>query len=342
MNQIKWRYLNTCSFELLRADFMRTMWNEDVANPAYPDDTFDFQSEDDDQDTPDNVNFSRTSYVMGGVNYTRGVSGYIFEKLEFNNKNSMQALFWERFCDLADSIHRFTIGYNNDYWHEYPEDEDEDEDVNDKAYEEYYEERYEDMMALEENIIALSRTASKSQKEQDSVCYDRVIKFINSKDSYVATEWADIDDWNKAQSILLKQLELFFCAVGPDPFFASYLDTYLPKQTAEHLDWRINPILRDIYLGFLTRNPFLIDMDKKILDDTQLLDLLFRNPDKPFPGALELKQFNGKDVLHMENFDKLLENKYKVSMMFYPDYSYKEIENKFKDGSLRSDYLETD
>ena len=44
----------------------------------------------------------------------------------------------------------------------------------------------------------------------------------------------------------------------------------------------------------------------------------------------------------MENFDKLLENKYKVSMMFYPDYSYKEIENKFKDGSIRSDYLETD
>ena len=116
----------------------------------------------------------------------------------------------------------------------------------------------------------------------------------------------------------------------------------LPEQTAQHFDWRINPILRDIYLGFLTRNPFLIDLDKNILQETQLLDLLFRNPDKPFPGALELKQFNGKDVLHMENFDKLLENKYEVSIFLSPDYSYKELENMYKDGTVGNNYTETD
>lgn len=322
MNQIKWRRLNTFSFELLRADFMRTVWNEDVVKPN---------------------SIGSSEIIFKISNYDRGRSGYMLEMLKFSNKDSIQAVFWERFCDLADTIYTFTVSYNNDHWHKFPEFEDDvDEKTQEKAFKKIDEKKYDDMSALEMNIIALSKEVSKSQKEQDIVCYDRVIKFINSKDSYLNTKWIDIDDWNKAQSLLLQQLELFFYAVGPDPFLFSYLDEMLPEQTAQHFDWRINPILRDIYLGFLTRNPFLIDMDKKILDDTQLLDLLFRNPDKPFPGALELKQFNGRDVLHIENFDKLLENKYEVSFVFFPDCSYKEIENMHKDGTVRKNYTETD
>ena len=322
MNQIKWRRLNTCSFELLRADFMRTVWNEDVVKPN---------------------SIGSSEIIFKISNYDRGRSGYMLEMLKFSNKDSIQAVFWERFCDLADTIYTFTVSYNNDHWHKFPEFEyDVDEKTQEKAFKKIDEKKYDDMSALEMNIIALSKAVSKSQKEQDIVCYDRVIKFINSKDSYLNTKWIDIDDWNKAQSLLLQQLELFFYAVGPDPFLFSYLDEMLPEQTAQHFDWRINPILRDIYLGFLTRNPFLLDLDKNILQETQLLDLLFRNPDKPFPGALELKQFNGRDVLHIENFDKLLENKYEVSFVFFPDCSYKEIENMHKDGTVRKNYTETD
>ena len=191
------------------------------------------------------------------------------------------------------------------------------------------------------NIIALSRAVSKSQKEQDIVCYDRVLEFINSKDIYLNTKWIDIDDWNKAQRLLLQQLELFFYAVGPDPFLFSYLDEILPEHTAQHFDWRINPTLRDIYLGFLTRNPFLIDLDKNILQETQLLDLLFKDPDMSFSGALDLKQFNGYDVIDLENFNQLLENKYRVSAMFHDHLSYTEIENMHKDGTVRKNYTET-
>jgi len=295
------------------------MWNEDVAKP----------------------NSIGSSIIFRMPNYDRGRSGYMLEMLKFSNKDSIQAVFWERFCDLADTIYTFTVSYNNDHWHKFPEFEDDvDENNQEKVFKKIDEKKYDDMSALEMNIIALSRAVSKSQKEQDTVCYDRVVKFINSKDSYLNTKWIDIDDWNKAQRLLLQQLELFFYAVGPDPFLFSYLDEMLPEHTAQHFDWRINPTLRDIYLGFLTRNPFLIDLDKNILQETQLLDLLFKDPDMSFSGALDLKQFNGHDVIDLENFNQLLENKYRVSAMFRHDLSYTEIENMHKDGTVRKNYTE--
>ena len=60
-----------------------------------------------------------------------------------------------------------------------------------------------------------------------------------------------------------------------------------------------------------------------------------------FSGALNLKQFNGHDVIDLENFNQLLENKYRVSPMFHHDISYIEIENMHKDGTVRKNFTET-
>ena len=323
MNQVKWSYLNTLSFEMLRADFMRTLWNEEKPNPAYPNDT---TKENTDEDIPKNINFTSSTITFGGGEYRRGISGYISEYLELNDRETLQAIFWEHFCDLADSIHTFTIGYNNDYWHEYPYDDDDDDD----AINDYYEAREDDIRDLEEDIIDLARKVSKLNLEQKNISYTRTQRFINAKENYRDIKWQEIDKWSNAKKILLEQLELFFFAVGPDSFMSSYISEYLPKQTAQHFDWRLNPILRDIYLGYLTRNPFLVDLSGKILEDTQVSDLLFKEPKNSFKNALSHLDCDGKNTLLISDFDNLIKAKYKSSYLFRPQHTYEEVEEHLK------------
>tara|TARA_Y100001935_G_scaffold253550_1_gene259994 strand:- start:106 stop:1125 length:1020 start_codon:yes stop_codon:yes gene_type:complete len=339
VNQIKWKYINSCSFELLRADFMRTLWNEEVKNPAYTDEDHDQEE----IDVPDNVNYSYSrSTLTFGIDYRRGISGFIFENLNFNDRKSMQAVFWERVCDLLDYVHTFTIGYNNDYWHEYPDFEDDvDENIQDKAYDDYYEKRNDDIVELEDDIIELARKVSKSNNESDKFCFKRVVQFIDAKESYVNVEWADIKNWDDAKKTLLKQLELFFEAVGPDPFLISYIDNYLPKQQQQHFDWRLNPLLRDIFLGYLTRNPILLDLNGKLIKDSQIFDLLFNEPKNSFYDSVKPNNYNVGDVIICENYDELVEEKYKVSLMSDNGLSYKETLSFWKE-SLGTYYVQSD
>ena len=339
MNQIKWKYINSCSFEIIRADFMRTLWNEYAPNPAYPEE----DTIDETEESPENVITSTLTF--GGGDYRRGISGYVYENLELTDRKSLQAIFWERTCDLLDSIHTFTIGFNNDFWHEPPNyDEDNDDMDEELPWDEYYEQTNSDMVSLEEDIVDLARKVSKAQKESEQVSYDRIIDFINSKDDYLNIEWADIESWKEAKKCLLSQMEKYFVAVGPDPFLSSYIDEYLPKQQQEHFDWRINPILRDVFLGFLTRNLFLVDINKKLLEDTQLTDLLFEDEDSSFQ-ALYINDFNGKDVLSIEDYDhkgSFMEWKYEKSYFKGhggEDVSYKEYVEFFKK-NLGSNFVE--
>lgn len=337
MNQIKWKYLNSCSFEILRADFFMTLWNDEADNPAYPDN----EEEVDEVDVPDNVNYS-SSTITFGAGYRRGISGYIFENIKFNNRNTLQAVFWERFCDLLDSIHTFTIGYNNDYWHEYPYFEDDvDEDIQEKAYEKYYEKMNDDIIKLEDDIVELARTVSKSNNESDKFCYKRVNRFIDAKKNYIDVQWCDIEKWDDAKKVLLNQLELFFEAVGPDPFLVSYIDNYLPKQDKQHFDWRINPILRDIFLGYLTRNPFLMKLDGGFLKDTQVSESLFNNPKNSFGNMIKSIEFDGKNQMVIDDYDSLIEEKYKRSVISNENMSYKETVAFWKE-SLGTYFVQTD
>jgi len=155
-------------------------------------------------------------------------------------------------------------------------------------------------------------------------------------------EWADIESWKEAKKCLLLQMENYFLAVGPDPFLYSYIDEYLPKSQQEHFDWRINPILRDVFLGFLTRNLFLVDINKKLLEDTQLTDLMFEDQDHSFQARFKINDFNGKDVISIEDYDSLLEWKYEVG--YFKEHggenlSYKEYTEFFKK-NLGSNFVE--
>ena len=80
MNQIKWKYINSCSFEIIRADFMRTLWNEYAPNPAYPEE----DTIDETEESPENVITSTLTF--GGGDYRRGISGYVYENLELTDR----------------------------------------------------------------------------------------------------------------------------------------------------------------------------------------------------------------------------------------------------------------
>ena len=164
----------------------------------------------------------------------------------------------------------------------------------------------------------------KSNNESDKFCSKRVSRFIDAKKNYIDVQWCDIEKWDDAKKVLLQQLELFFEAVGPDPFLISYIDNYLPKQDKQHFDWRLNPILRDIFLGYLTRNPFLMDLDGNFLKDTQVSESLFNDPENSFGGMIKSKEFDGINQMVIEDYDPLIEEKYKRSVMSNRDVSYNE------------------
>ena len=157
MDQIKWKKIDSLVYEVFKADLMRTLWTEDVINPAYPDKE---NKDEEEKESPKNIEIVKWS--LGGPTEGRGISGYIYEKLMFEDSDSLQAKFWNSTCDLLDLIHTFTVAFNNEGWHqlpEYPED-----DASEKDWEEYeansemYSEKKEDdMMDLETEILDLAR-----------------------------------------------------------------------------------------------------------------------------------------------------------------------------------------
>ena len=57
-------------------------------------------------------------------------------------------------------------------------------------------------------------------------------------------------------------------ALGPNEFLDQNVENDMQTQwdnNVEHFDWRLNPILRDLYLGFLFRNPILVSNNNKEL-----------------------------------------------------------------------------
>ena len=114
MDQIKWENFNLALLILVRDNALSNFWDEDVQNPAYPDRGEDLEK----KDGPSNVNV--ISWTMG-ASTERGISGYVRENFQAFPEDSIQYKLWDSAALLCDSIHRFTIGLNNDYWHEYPE-----------------------------------------------------------------------------------------------------------------------------------------------------------------------------------------------------------------------------
>ena len=331
MNQIKWNKIDSMDYEILRADLMSTFWTEDVENPAYPKDHLDEDEEETlDDDSPNNL--ITTSFSLGFTNdYRRGISGYIYEKLLFNNRDSLQAQFWSASCDLFDCIHRFTIAWNNDAWFsvdmdEYPEDDatDEEWDKYNRLCDEIYEEKEDAMLMLETDIIELSREICK-KSEGEIIEYSDINKFIKLDKKI---DWFETD-WDDASKKLLSMLESYFLAVKDKVFFSSYMDEFLPNQQAQHFDWRINPMLRDIFLGFLISNPFLVNEQGVIIEDQQLFELVFEGKDN-------LKEFYDTNVnvgskfenqIAIKDYKKILDKKFKTSPMNIDGHDFDEVKD---------------
>lgn len=334
MNQVKWNKIDSFEYELLRADLMRTLWTEDVENPAYPKNDSDKEEVDDfDSEMPENFSTSTLTFTMGGANYNRGVSGYIFEKLKFKNRNSIQAQFWSALCDLCDSSHRFTIAWNNDAWFslddQYPEDDASEEDWEEyhRLCDEKYEEKDEAMLMLETDIIDLSRTICK-KSENKTIEYSEIIKFIKLNKTI---DWYE-HEWEKAVKILLSMLESFFVAVKDKDFFSLYLDQFLPTAKEPHFDWRINPMLRDIFLGFLISNPFLVNDKGIIMKNQELFKLVFDGMDD-LEDFLETKiniDTKFEEQIVIENFEKIIDKKFENSSWKIPDKTADQIKKFMK------------
>jgi len=314
MDQIKWKKIDSLIYEVFRADLMRTLWTEDVKNPAYPDK----ENEDEEElESPENVNVVK--WTLGGPTEGRGISGYIFEKLMFEDRNSLQAKFWSSTCDLLDLMHTFTVAYNNEAWHEYLEYP--EEDASEKDWDKYNnicadneEKNEENILDLESNILDLARKVRKKMNTAKEVDYSDALSFIQlSKE----IDWWEKGTWKKAKKDLLALLESYFIAVRDKDFMSPYLDQLFPTRDEYHFDWRINPLLRDIFLGFLVRNPFLIDEDGKLLKNQQLAKLVFEGIDKidDFLGIGAKVNSKISDQIIIKSYESLSKSKFEVSAL---------------------------
>ncbi|SVB38344.1 uncharacterized protein METZ01_LOCUS191198 [marine metagenome] len=309
MNQIKWEKIDSLIYEVFKADLMRTLWTEEVKNPAYPDKE---NKDEEEKESPKNI--KTVKWTLGGPTEGRGISGYIYEKLMFEDRDSLQAKFWSSACDLFDLIHTFTVAFNNEAWdvfREYPED-----DASEKDWEEYEadsemwgEKRENDMMDLESEILDLARKAARTMNTTKKVEYSDVLSFIKLKKEI---DWWEKETWEIAKKELLTILESYFIAIRDKDFMSPYLDQLLPTRDEYHFDWRINPILRDIFLGFLIRNPFLIEEDGKLLKNQQLAKLVFEGRDH---SGSENVAIGSKisDQIIIKDYESLSKSKFEVS-----------------------------
>lgn len=256
MDQIRWENLNKTILTMLRENLFQKFYDSSTPNPAYPEEKSSIN-----EDVPENIVYSTMTF--GGDHTRRGVSGQIKEYFNCLDEESMQFQFWETACDLFDSHYAFTVAFNNDAWH-YPED-----DESDESWEANYERKYEDIINLEEQIVGLCREVRLEligTSSSQLIDYSHVKNFIsyNFKDK----DWYEFEDWDQACKDLLKNLKIFFMALGPNEFLDQNVENDMQTQwdnNVEHFDWRLNPILRDLYLGFLFRNPILVSNNNKEL-----------------------------------------------------------------------------
>ncbi len=287
MDQIKWKKIDSLIYEVFKADLMRTLWTEEVINPAYPDKE---NKDEEEKESPKNI--ETVEWIIGGPTEGRGISGYIYEKLMFEDRDSLQAKFWSSTCDLLDLIHTFTVAFNNEAW-----------DV-----------RTDDMMDLESEILDLARKATRTMNTTKKVEYSDVLSFIKLKKEI---DWWEKETWEIAKKDLLALLESYFIAIRDKDFMSPYLDQLLPTRDEYHFDWRINPLLRDIFLGFLVRNPFLIEEDGKLLKNQQLAKLVFEGIDKidAFLGIGAKVNSKISDQIIIKGYESLSKSKFEVSLL---------------------------
>ena len=249
MDQVKWKNFSLAILTMIRENMFQEFYDPNISNPAYPEEKT--QSR---EGIPENVNFS--TITIGGNHSRRGVSGYIKEYFSCLNESSLQFQLWQTACDLFDSHYSFTVAFNNDNWH-YPDDKNEDED--EEAWEDIYQAKYEAEINLEEQISDLCRNIRKRNLSEDTIDYSFIKSFI-AKD-FKNKDWSEFDSWDEACEELLKNLELFLLALGSNKFLDKYFDKSIQTQwdnNVDNFDWRLNPILRDLYIDFLVRNPILV------------------------------------------------------------------------------------
>ena len=150
-------------------------------------------------------------------------------------------------------------------------------------------------------------------KTTKKVEYSDVLSFIQLNKEI---DWWERETWEIAKKDLLALLESYFIALRDKDFMSPYLDQFLTTMDQYHFDWRINPILRDIFLGFLVRNPFLIDKDGKLLKNQQLAKLVFEGLNNDDFLEIEAK-INSKisDQIIIKSYESLSKSKFEVSML---------------------------
>jgi len=251
MDQVKWKNFSLAILTMVRENVFQEFYDPNIPNPAYPEEKTQSREE-----TPENVIYSTVTF--GGDHSRRGVSGYIKEYFSCLNEESLQFQLWQAACDLFDSHYAFTVAFNNDTWH-YLDEEDEEDENNDGAWEAIYEAKYEAEINLEEQISDLCRNIRKRKLSKNTIDYSLIKSFI-AKD-FKNKDWYQFDSWDAACKELLKNLELFLLALGSNKFLDKYFDKSIQTQwdnNVDNFDWRLNPILRDLYIGFLIRNPILV------------------------------------------------------------------------------------
>ena len=288
MDQIKWENFNLALLILVRDNALNHFWDEDVQNPAYPDREEDLKK----KDGPSNVNV--ISYTFGGPSTERGISGYLRENFQAFPEDSIQYKLWDSAAVLFDSIHRFTVGLNNNWWHEYPEYPSKEEEKLITEYEnlsdKIFEQKEEDEILLEDDILELSREQSKKTSEDRKINYQSILEFINKKNNLIQ-EWSEYESWEAAKKELLTQIRLYLEALGPNKYLYALMESGLKTlEDQPHLDWRINPLLRDFFLGFLFRNPIFVNESGKLTGkDPTALYRFFVEKDEIFDKAFQIK-----------------------------------------------------
>ena len=312
MDQINWKNKSLTTWSMVVANLYQ-FYDESIENPAYP-------KEKDSpwkKNKPTNVVYE--SVTLGADTRRRGASGHIEEYLNCLDKDSLQFQLWAAACNLFDSHYSFTVDFNNDAWHDLEDDKD------DEAWEAHYEVKHEAIIILEDKILDLCRDIRKRKFNNDVIDYASIRNFITKDYTY---DWYDFKSWDEACTELLKNLELYLLALGPNEFLDKYYEKINQKKrdsNVNHFDWRLNPILRDFYFGFIFRNPLLVSNNGKMLKDPfMIMDFLMKNVEKKIYTNIKEKEslINESEPGLQLDANILIKNHFQIfnKNHQYPDY----------------------
>jgi hypothetical protein len=253
---------------------------------------------------PNNVVYQ--SYTIGVDTRKRGASGYYQENMNYLDEDSLQYQLWSSACDLFDSHYTFTVAFNNDAWHWLDDDSDE-------AWESRHQDKDEEMIVLEDKILDLCRNIRTRSVVTEEINYSSVIKFISN--DYRDIDWYDYDSWDQACKKLLENLELYFQALGTNLYLDAYYE-FMHKLIGhkQHFDWRLNPILRDLFFGFIFYNPILVSNNGEIIkkDPLNIINFLIKNTKKNiFSNLKESLPKEPKEKIDLDA-ESLIENHFEL------------------------------